>query len=448
MDRRRIEGLDFLRGLAILFMVFFHNFQFYEGELNSVADSLEGNPIAQIVEFISRWASIFAVISCYAHAVQIGARYHYKQEKFAQIFKEAVITGLWLIFLERVLGAFFSRPSRGGGLYDFDEGPTQHSILTSWIATGSFHLPTFYSMVYAVGALNLMGWSLILSTLLLGILFRNKGIKRPVRNIIIIFTVAVTILIISPVLIEKLRPLWIEAMMEDKIALALFYGFFVGDAHPILPFFGYALFGTIFGIATSAEIPRKKMAAFGLTTGSVGIVLGTVGYIRYGAPPVAHILRTVAPQTMWLQIGCMLWLITAVYWVHFTQKPSLGAKIFHSTFIRRFGLISLTMYLLEGFFSTILKRLIDIVIPGWATNMPAVVIFSFSTIIIYWQALKGWEKVDFKYSADWLTVKVVGALTGHKSAKMQVRNILYSPRHFFLPDSKNLLSKNPKSEIL
>ena len=63
MDKRRIDGLDFLRGLAILFMVFFHNFQFYEGDLNAVADSLTGNPIAQIIEFISRWASLYLVMS-------------------------------------------------------------------------------------------------------------------------------------------------------------------------------------------------------------------------------------------------------------------------------------------------------------------------------------------------------------------------------------------------
>ncbi|MHA1777587.1 MAG: hypothetical protein DRO88_03565 [Promethearchaeia archaeon] len=435
MDKRRIDGLDFLRGLAILFMVFFHNFQFYEGDLNAVADSLTGNPIAQIIEFISRWASLFAIISCYVHAVQIANRYQLKKGIFCQILKEAVITGLWLIILEHLLGALFSRPNQGGGIYDFDQGPTHHSIITSWIATGTFHLPTFYSLVYAVGALNLMGWSLIFSTLILGLLFYKNGIQRSIRNISILFGIAVSILLISPPLIDLLRPLWVDAMKQNNVSLALFYGFFVGDAHPMLPFFGYALFGSIFGIATAAEIPRKKMVLFGSTTGLIGIGLGIIGYIHNGTPPVAHILRTVAPQTMWLQIGCMILLMTAVYFVHFAPKRSIGTVIFHSVFFRRFGLISLTMYMLEGFFSTLLKRLVDIVVPGWASNMPAVVIFSFSTIIVYWQILKRWEKIDFKYSADWLTTKIIGVTTGHKSAKMHIRTILYSSRTY--PECKS-----------
>ena len=62
LKKNRIVGLDGLRGIAIIFMAFFHNFEFYSGDLNNYAASVANNPIAIVIKFLGRGAGLMKII--------------------------------------------------------------------------------------------------------------------------------------------------------------------------------------------------------------------------------------------------------------------------------------------------------------------------------------------------------------------------------------------------
>jgi len=77
------------------------------------------------------------------------------------------------------------------------------------------------------------------------------------------------------------------------------------------------------------------------------------------------------------------------------------------TFLQLFGKFSLTMYLLESFFGSVIKLLIlDKIFPGWAQNIALVVGYSFIIVILWILILKVWNKYGKIGSFDWMTGQI------------------------------------------
>ena len=129
---KRLKMLDYARGFAILCMMFFHSFQFYEGDLNELAASQESNPIASIIKFFGRWAGIFVIISGFAFAYVNTHRLTKKGLKPRSMIKETAVFAAILITIETIFSLFFHRTSRGGGVYNYQEGPYHYSIVIGY----------------------------------------------------------------------------------------------------------------------------------------------------------------------------------------------------------------------------------------------------------------------------------------------------------------------------
>lgn len=404
----RIIGVDALRGLAILFMAFFHNFQFYTGNLTSYANSVGNSPIALVIEFLGRWAGLFYLISGFTHGYSSYKQFEKNQISPKKYIKSSIISALWLIFLGRFFAFFFDRTSVGGGIYGFNQGPLHYSIFGSLLETGTIHMPDSFSLFYSMGPLELIGLSIIFNSIIVSLLYRNKGFKNKERNLFVFLGIAIFWILISGSIISALRPVWVDALKSNNVPLALLTGLLVADTHPLLPFFGYFMLGSFFGTAFIMKVNRRFMLILGLTIGSVFTGVGAIGYMIYGNPPVDNIIQTLTQRTTDLQIGLMTYLITAVYVWESSPKIKEGRNLKRFRVLQLFGKFSLTVYLVEGFLATVFKvGILDWLIPGWSNYMFAVVIFSLSQIVIWTLLLAYWQRKKMIFSIEWITNTII-----------------------------------------
>ncbi len=447
---KRLKSLDSLRGFAIFCMVLFHGFQLLEIDLMGVASSLTDNPAAKVIEFMARMAGIFVLISGISNSMSIYSRYSKGTTNGKKVIIESFIVGLWLIVLERVVYRFVDRPVTGGGIYDFDQGPTYYSIILGYLETGEYHPIPLYPTFFSSGALSMMGFSLMFYSILLVFLFRNDGYKKNHRNLLILGILATCIIIISPMLIEVLRPIWVQALIDENYGKAILIGILVGDSDPMCPFLGFALYGVMIGITikgiNKGVIPKRNFLFFGILISAIYIILGAIGYKIIGEPPVEHILRSLPIQTTHLQIGIMILIVTLLVYSEISKinkKIEKTTEILSNedsrerkkkksiTFLQLFGKFSLTMYLLESFFGSVIKLLIlDNLFPGWAQNLALVVCYSFIIVILWVLICKVWIKFGQIGSYDWMTGQI----------KKKVRNA-------FTKKEVKLAAENPNTII-
>jgi hypothetical protein len=415
MKRIRVKHLDTLRGIAILFMVFFHTFEFYEGDLTAVAASAASNPFAVVIKFLGRWAGLFVLISGFAHSMSLYYNVSSGRSSMKRIFQRTIIHGLWLICIESIFSIFAYRTLRGGGLYNFNEGPFHYSLLSGIIETGQIQLPSLYTVFYSMGPLRLLGVSLILYTIILALLFRNQGYKKWKRNCMILGILGTTVILLSDSVIEALRPQWISAIENDHYLKGFLLSNLIGDTHALFPVFGYALYGAMFGLAFVHDVNRVVVR---IIAGTIGLCYATAAYILYrirGEPPIEYILRPISLPTACLQIGLMIILTSRVYYhaksPRSKDEQNASKSRSGTGWIGRFGRASLTVYLLEGLVGTLFKfLLLDLFFPDWATSMFWIVVYAFTMVVVWHFLLIQWEKHRMKYSVEWFTRKILKSL--------------------------------------
>jgi hypothetical protein len=103
---------------------------------------------------------------------------------------------------------------------------------------------------------------------------------------------------------------------------------------------------------------------------------------------------------------------------------------YRTTFLVRFGLLALTIYMLDGLLSELLVRIFRAFLGQdfvFADNVFVSIIFVALVIFIWYVILRIWEKRDFKYSFEWRIVNFVGRLRGRKSSRLKVDEVLYRP---------------------
>jgi uncharacterized membrane protein len=428
----RIAGIDKLRGLAIIFMLLMHNFQFFEGDLNTLANASTSNPIASIIKFLGRWAGLFVIISGFVNTISIYHGIKKGKKTPESSLKELFIIGIWFIIIEHVCRLFFSRTTRGGGVYGLDEGPFHYSIITSWIETGTIQRPTAYSLYIYMSFVSCLGLALIILGVILFFLFRKNGIKNSRRNYIVLGTLGTISILFTPLGILWLRPIWIKAIEQKNIGVIVLMGILIGDTHPLLPLLGYILYGSILGLAFGQNIPKKLILRIFGPLATLYVVVGGVLYIILGDPPTSNILQTTPIQVTFLQIGLMVWLLIGVYWFNATtQPPKLNSnknqekkqnkpRKTSSPILEKFGRTSLTIYLVEGFLGTFIKVLIlDVLFQGWATNFTFIILYSLGLISLWSVILVLWEKLGYKNSLEWITYHHIKPLARNKKKKIE-----------------------------
>ena len=394
----RIVSLDVVRGIGILGVVFLH-FALYNYSGLLQIDFDDPPFVITVIGFLLTWAGLFAIVSGTVYGFRSWPRLSRGTDQSA-VLRSLVTAGVVLLVLH-----YFYFLVLGPTLLDLDDGNHQYSILVGFINTGEFIAPSFERVFYNT-SLSMLGWNLILTGLVLFLLVRKSGAKRLQRNRWILLGIAGAVLMLSAIRIP-LFPL-IERAIEDRRPLTMILAaIFINKNDPILPYLGFGMIGTAFGITIAGDEPRKKIAAIFNSVAGLCTVAGIAGLLLL---PDSMLERSVDGFWFFLVLfQCGFFTVIVVNAVIITDYPRRErAAGRHGSFtpLRFVGMVSLTLFLIESPVSALLARFWEAVLPGWNDGIPILLGLSAVNLIGYAFILWLWRSLRFVFTAEWIVAGV------------------------------------------
>lgn len=428
---KRIRIIDSMRGIAIIVMLFFHSNYYWDSPYSKeeMNEQLQ-KPGPIIAMFFAKFAGFFAVISGMANAYSIQSRLDQGKSRIRDILIKSIVAGLWIILLGRLHTAFLNHTLIGNPLEPYPDGPPEYSLIVGSMITGKLQLPSAFLIIHKNTALFAIGMSVFATGTLLSLLNLKEGYKKPKRNSFIIFVIATIMIILTEPLKRTLRPVWIELLANNQHLKALPIGLLIGDSYPIFPYTAFALYGSIFGILLQNKANLKEVSIGGVLIGATFVAIGINFLVIYGPPDISETFETLPKQWTYLQAGIIIWLCTLMYVIEFLPKNNKFKQLMEAKVLRRFGVMTLTIFLFEPIVGTSIKILIlDQLFPGWNTNVILVFIYGISLIVLWYLIIIAWEMKDFKYSVEWLSGQVIKCISRRDTAKTNIKDHLIENKY-------------------
>ncbi|HME53140.1 MAG TPA: hypothetical protein VKM55_13040, partial [Candidatus Lokiarchaeia archaeon] len=334
---------------------------------------------------------------------------------------------------------------RGGFIWIF--GWISEGLLASLLglATGD-SLNTFgmglINGFYFSNVLQTIGTSIIFSSLVYLIILKFD-ISRA-RACYIFATIAIAVIVFQPLIRAALRATpWSDDFSASNITaflsrgvginILLFIGApFVGRLVPLVPYFSCAAIGAIIAVfinqkAVTPEV-LQKLFAWGFIIAGIGILIGVVLNATNVQPfdidaesCLGWFLLLLGGET-----SSTAWLL---YMIDFRKKTRVEVFIKRTVTLRRFGLLTLTLWTLQYFMA------IPVVIIELITGWPALegnlnewqLLIVLGLLWLMWHLILWlWEKVNFKGSFEWMNTLLLakGTTTGDR---LKVDETLYHP---------------------
>jgi hypothetical protein len=452
---KRIASLDFQRGLAIWMMVFLHVFNhiwdFSEVGLDDLFSSLSFglSLLMVIMAFFGGFAGYFILISSVVNSLAT-TKSALKGTQPGKLLFKRLLTGVGILLAGRITETFgyygyFGRVIRSGD-----------SILQASTWTDPFAVTFLWRRIFMMEALQIIGWSQIITGIIAFLLVRKGGAKKFVRNIIIYASLAVAILVATPFMwnwIDNLN--WpnlpsVELLTNWNLSDAVYHNtwpsealqsenvsfltyicvILTGDLYPIFPFLATSFIGSAWGLFLAKPKPSKRLPLYGglITLGIfvIGAVLNIIlGFdLNLQRPPMQYFFLLLGAQ-----FGIMILLLWLVEYRGKAQK--FGNNIIVKYF-RLWGTIALSVFSLQIWSlvpRAILNPLFDInlmnekfelLTGGWWVLMFAVL-----TILCYDLLFWLWAQVNFIFSFEWFIIKLGSIPTKSVSKRLNVKEILH-----------------------
>ncbi len=433
---KRILSLDFIRGLGLIGVVVNHAIT-YGIMLNedNARNLLPKSPLVIFAPLLifGTWAGMFALITGLVNAYQIYLRMK-KKEDIGEALQGCFINSTLILIMHFIFLGFFTRASESltGNGYD-------HSLITGSIELQQLSIPPI-ELFFRADALAMISASGYLTCLVLWLIWRRGNFKNTKRSVKILLEFGGIILALSQPLWNQLYPVFISALNKGGLYYipALFLSFIAGTLHCLLPYGGYVAFGIILGIYIAEEKSIQEIKRFAKKVGFPLIILGII-FIIYHIFTVEDSLmsfffkyKMIPPDLYLLNLGIMI-----LWFSWFFEKldycsPEKHAKIARKTaVIRRFGIASLTLFVLESFWCTLWSFIFhsklgsysgepDVVMTNFGLNLLFMLVVFGSWVVI----LKIWEKYNFKYSFEWFIVRISSKLRKQPSERSDLTKIL------------------------
>lgn len=443
----RLISIDFVRGLAIIGVLFFHPLIYgiwhtEENALNIV------HPVLLIIFapliLIATWGGGFLFISAIVNTYNI-----YRRMKRGVSFKDATLpvalNSFLLLILSPIRSIFFSRtwPST----YSTD---INYSIMSRLIERGELAWPSTEKFFLVGGVLHSIAFGGFLSIIIFYFLFRNNGIDKLKRNSIILMTIGIIwIFIHEPV--SHFMDYYVEYFYNRGGGYRLLSGIlsmFFGGQLSFFPMGIYTLFGMIGGYMIARKEEFKLIKRFGLGLGClslVGFVITTsitvISAIEADIDPFVAIFDySIYPlELLFFSLGGILLIFPVlIKKFEYTTHEERIRRAEKTVFVRRFGTASLTLYMLEGFFNSILAAIFHKTFGelnnfgepnAFMTNIPAILLFIASFVTCWFVFVYFWSKAGYKCGFEHLGIILTKPFRKEKTNRLSL----------FIPQQKKVV---------
>jgi surface polysaccharide O-acyltransferase-like enzyme len=397
---KRIESLDILRGIALMFLILFHSSIYNYANINKIDFS---NPpiIVVLMSFMAIWGGIFIIYSMVANTIMLLRR----SEKFVnfKIFFYSIIAGITYIFFHYILNIILGRWDN-----DFVNNNPNLTIVANSLRNTNINFPNI-TKFFEGSSLSTIALNLVILSIVLFLLFRRNGIEKEKRNYLILGISGILIMVLSFVRVPIFY-LFTQAIEMKNYLLATLYTFAIANPYPLLPYLAYGIFGAMIGIMIYKG--RNKLLKI------IVIPLGVL-FITYGLFGIMNFEKTIStPDYFWyfktnFELG--LFMLLLVFSVLFLEsKSNLLNKL---SVIKWFSRVSLTIYMLETTTSEIFRITLFRIWPSWNQTINGCLLFGLLNIILWIVILFFWKKINFKYSLEYYWVIFFDKI-GRGSTKM------------------------------
>ena len=431
---KRFVSLDFARGVGILGVLLIHIVNAtYDA---SWTQNLGTAPIPMIIlllvlMYFGGFVGMFVLLSAIGNFVSINSQLARLREKGMEegtarriIMKQQVIRGTftWIIgyISEALLNGILLKLLIG----EWDPEPLWMYIFGTQILQ-TIGLCTIFSCALYILFLKWHWTRRKISTAFLLLALVILGI----RGVIEIVLKQVPGLTLSFWKNIETRPWW------ENLGLVLLAPF-IGRIFPLVPYFAMACIGAIIGLHIHdgkfnlhflKQVQLLAMAMFvaGLIAGvfSMFILANDVG------EGLGYLLESSTITGFLFINGGALWLLKMVlYRVEYKNKGEKFAR--HTVFFRRFGMVTLTLWAFQWVmvFPLYLIQLLT----GWNVINQGLngyqLLCVLLLITLFWHLLLcRWERIDFRYSFEWLMVRFLSKSKEDAGRRMRVQEVLYHP---------------------
>lgn len=396
---KRFSSIDFLRGTAIVMMLFLHMLSWF---LNSDAILGEKNNIALInilalvvFEFMGGLAGFFLIVSAIGNMISMYKRLQAGRSA-EDLLRSQIVTGILLvIFAYLVEGDIGYLGALGDFFRSLNTLPAALSSFTNLSASWAGYVTTMFSRWAHFETIHTIAWCLLLNGIVQYILSRNDRWKN-IKNQVIAYAV------LAVIMVAITQPVWMLAnvsvpggypwnlttgtqVSEPDILLpgttfltvlqSVFLNALCAPEEPVLPYLAVSFVGSIIGIVicqprekVPLNFPKRMMqiAMVMFLVGVVGVIAFIVSIIMgpsgFGAAVDAYkqisyhrnwydypgIQQTFTFPLAWLWqflalngIGILLTMLV----LRIVEFRGYGAQFARkTTFVRRFGFTAFTNY--------------------------------------------------------------------------------------------------------
>ena len=412
---KRIASIDFLRGLSIWMMVFLHVFNHkYDWDWVSVV-GIENifqytNIFFAIFIFFSgffgNWVGIFVLLSGVVNTFSFIKKTS-KGFTPSRAFIKQIITGFGILiagFISESFGyyGYFGSVFQSGNVFQ----------ASTW--TDSSLVERIWKNIFHMEALQIIGFCMILTAVLVYFLNRNGGYQKVKRNLLITLGILVVVIISTPFMwlaADKIFQVWPDVGVQESNASLVTYLMMMltGDYYPIFPFMITSLVGVCFGILLAMEKPPKRMPLIGLLT---MIVLGIIGAVSITFMPFDISFNRPTFPFFFMLLASQVGLFTLMLWlVEYRGKSQKFGNNIIVKYFRNWGTIALTIFVLQIYhlvpyaamnpaFTSV--NLLNGKFPqnqeGW------VFLLAFITILFFDLLIWLWAQINFLFSFEWFII--------------------------------------------
>jgi surface polysaccharide O-acyltransferase-like enzyme len=412
---KRIFTFDIIRAVAIIGVVYVHTLMHTWTSTAAVEGGTEEPGFLVLFMFyLLTMAGLFYVVMGAVNAYMMYHRLESKRNTKRQMLLSSVVMGVFLIGSHYIFRVLFSADS---------------GILYFFVREGEFIEPAA-KWIIGTSTLAMLGWISILVPLILAGLFHGNGINKMRRNYWILGISATVLILATPVIRDSLVGYVVDWIADGNYLPAIALGAFVYDLFPIFPYLGYGLYGAIIGLALTKEKNHSRLMRFLLVLGIFWMAVGWVGNIYYGGPDPT-LYRDVTHQAIFnktflqvSQLGLFM-IFVLIGLIIFDMLPVERRKKRQKRFeiLRKFSLVSLTIYLIEGFVWAIFIVILDQIpgMGGWKNSMGIVLLAGLFHLLIWTLIVHLWDKVGYKGSIEWLVLKFIETISGKRSEKFNIK---------------------------
>ena len=426
----RIVSFDYLKGWAIIGVLGFHLIGVcydYKARLKYDVIPIPFILLILVLAFLGSMYTLFVLVSAAVNTISMDKKWKraaekaeasgYKGSIMKPILIDQILRGVILISVAYLAEVVFNGMLLDALIPDQPDDVGANAIKT----------------LYRSQILSMIGWGVIFSAIVY-LFLRQRGVDRAkIGQILMLLGVAV--IIARPIFIEvaKQYPAFWENPEEGwenrnifRNLWFLFMAQFMMGWFPLLPNLALSFWGTAIGIELADGKITKEFINRLLKISIIVFVAGIVVVFTMDDRYMNNFFVPTAGS--FALLGILL---------YFIEVRGKGTKLAEKTVsVRRFGNLTLSLWCLQflmvvplKLFQAILNgvnntsiRFVDGPVfngelDGWTTFV------LFTIAIILWHGLLvAWEKIDYKGSFEWLTVKL---MTGGKAVKSERASLSY-----------------------